>query len=744
MYTNDYMRANLTGFNIKAACYLPQSPEEQSRGLSLLLPLEQREGFVFVLAHTKKENDDAQAFYQSLNEQVHRLAKTFGGDANSQHRFEQFLGTVNEALAQHVKEGSWNIPIQDVHCILGVTTGKEMYLTGNGDLTALFLHKKTENRFQVFNLFRGIQTEQALPTWEKLFAVVLDGELHAGDAFCLTNKNVQHTIDQDELNQILSTLPPTGSVEKIRQYFGHADHVQLITLRMIPDAEQVLQAPTTTPTNISVEKMVEVEEYTDTLLDDQRPSLRVFIQRGTDYVKQRIERSESRILKDLETQGTPWDITKRLFRNIIRASILLAKQLNRRVRHRIRYGNEDREHAHIAKAARQPESITTKERAAKVFASVASTPNATKYLAGGIFVAVIVLVVGVTSISRSQARAAAQAAYQDQLSTIEDVIDRAAGAVIYKDEDQARSLYVNAQTLIEQLPTETEEEQTTATDLKHQVEIALNELSNLITIPNPPLLADLSSISDGVFGSGLLETDEIYILGTDSNLYQYNPEQKNLTVSLASSSIFNAVATTSEDANLYALSEAGTLASINIASEAIQETAASNAAYVDIDAYGTRVYLLRKTTQESQGQIVRYNISGNDVSNETEWITSRSSELDQAVSLSIDGTIFVLMRNGNIIRFESGSEVGWEPGLVEPPITNATKIWTDAQSDYVYVLEPDTKRVIVFSKDNGSFVVQYRSDAFTNLQDMIIDEDGYTIYLLADTKLYSIAASHLE
>jgi hypothetical protein len=40
--------------------------------------------------------------------------------------------------------------------------------------------------------------------------------------------------------------------------------------------------------------------------------------------------------------------------------------------------------------------------------------------------------------------------------------------------------------------------------------------------------------------------------------------------------------------------------------------------------------------------------------------------------------------------------------------------------------------------------VQYRSDAFENLTDFIVDENDYTIYLLADTRLYSIAASHLE
>ena len=141
---------------------------------------------------------------------------------------------------------------------------------------------------------------------------------------------------------------------------------------------------------------------------------------------------------------------------------------------------------------------------------------------------------------------------------------------------------------------------------------------------------------------------------------------------------------------------------------------------------------------------MRAGLTGSTFGDPTEWITQRTTDLSKAVSLTIDGTIFVLSKDGEITRFASGSEVGWNPGVVDPPMTVASKIWTDSNSDYVYVLEPDTKRIEVFSKESGEFLVQYRSDAFTDLTDFIVDEDGYSIYLLAGSKLYSIAASHIE
>jgi hypothetical protein len=353
--------------------------------------------------------------------------------------------------------------------------------------------------------------------------------------------------------------------------------------------------------------------------------------------------------------------------------------------------------------------------------------------------------VGITSISRSQARSAAETAYQEQLSTIEDVIERAASAVIYRDDDQARSLYVNAQTLVEQLPKETEEQIETADKFQNQVQTALNDLSNLVTIPNPPLLADLNSISDGVFGSTLIQnTNGIFVTGTNGNLYTYDTNQKQFTASIATADTFNAIASSSEDARMYAIDENGQLARLNTTSESIDYTEVSNTNWVDLEAYASRIYLLQRASADQDGQVVRYNISGANTTEETNWISSRTVSLENAVSLAVDGTVFILMSDGSIARFASGGEVGWDAGLVEPPITDATRIWTDSDSDFVYVLEPDTERIIVYEKESGDFVVQYRSDAFENLTDFIVDENDYTIYLLADTRLYSIAASHLE
>ena len=362
----------------------------------------------------------------------------------------------------------------------------------------------------------------------------------------------------------------------------------------------------------------------------------------------------------------------------------------------------------------------------------------------GIIVAVLILAFGVSTISKSQARSAEEDAYQKQLTTIEDTIERASSAVIYKDEDQARTLFLNAQTLIEELPVNTPERTEKSVELITDIQSAMDDIRHLVTIPNPPLLADLATVTDGVFGNALVQTsDAIYTFASDGRAYSLNRSQKTFNAATeATESKSVASEGSQEDGRVYLLDTIGEV--YGVTSAGINSLGLIDTSWVDLQAYADRLYLLRPSSNGQEGQVIRYTRSGSDFSSESNWITSRTVSFDNAVSLAIDGTVYVLMKNGAISRFTSGSEDGWSAGAVEPRITNATDIWTDSNSSYIYVLEPDSQRLIVFDKISGEFLVQYSSSAFTGLTDFIVDESDYTIYLLAGSRLYSIATSHIE
>jgi len=748
MYTNDHIRANYMSVEIKGATYEPQAPDEHIRGLSLLLPVQDRGGFIFLIAYTKKESPDSELLLQVLMDQTRRLAETFGKEANPQHRFEQFLGALNETLAEHVREGHWNLPIEDVHALIGIASTSEMYLSGTGDLVALFLHKKPSQRYQIFNLFRGIQTEQSLPTWEKTFAVVLDGDLHAGDVFCVTDKDLQQIIPADELNHILSSLPPIGAVEKIHQYFSHKEGMLLTVLKIVDDTfPSTIQSPhlAVPQSNLSVEELNATEETTDRLLDDQRPSFSIVLKEIHAFIQSKTDQ-RSRLLNDLHSQGSLKNGIRKTGRVLWKVAIFATKYIIKKTSRSISLLKNKEERVQIQKRLQLKKQHTQGE-VLSLINRFKGVPNSTKYLVAGIVVAVLVLFIGISVISKSQARATDEKAYQEQLTAIEDVMERAAGAVIYKDENQARSLFVNAQTLIESLPTDTPEREEKAQELNHDLQAALNDIRHLVTVPNPPLLADLETLTDGVFGNTvLLSEGTLFIAGSDGRTYELNQTEKrfDLAASMGTGETFSPLASTQEDGRLYVLGQTGSVYGVSLENKTISPLEIQDDRWIDLEAYANRLYLLRPSQNGTEGQIVRFNRNGSSLTDPSDWITSRTVSFDKAASIAIDGNVYVLMSDGSIARFASGSEEGWDVGIVDPRITSATKLWTDPESDYLYVLEPSTERLIVFRKDSGAFVVQYRSDAFTGLTDFVVDEAGYTIYLLAGSKLYSIAPSHLE
>ncbi len=732
---------------IKAAQWEPESPDEHIRGVSILLPVQDRGGFVFMLAYTKKENADSDLFLQVLNDQIHRLADSFGKEANPQHRFEQFLGALNETLSSHVRDGRFVLPIEHVHALVGVASSRQMFLSGTGELTALFLHKKPSQRYQIFNLFRGIQTEQSLPTWEKPFAVVLDGDLHPGDVFCVCDRDLQQAIPPEELNQILCTLPPVSSVEKIRQYFSHKDGL-LLTVVKVGGPElsvSTLDARSAmAKADVSVDEFQRMESETHDLLEDQRPKLSSLVQSLVAWIKHRTQ-SKSRILQDLNARDSSLVAIKRVGRMLWRVLFFLGKRSWKHTTQAIKTLSNEQERTRLKKRIRLSKE-TGLERIKQAVRRTQRIPRATKFLLLGIGVAVVVLVVGISFLSQSQARSAEEKTYQERLTTIDDLMERAGGAVIYKDEDQARSLYMNAETLISELPTDTPERASKAAALTTDLENALDEIRHVVTIPNPPLLGDLANLSDGVFGNSLIEREgQLFVFGSDGRIYTFNRETKRFEVTIGDDAKASpALSASEEEGRLYFLGEDGNVYFVSPEDATLEATGAGSNTWVDLEAYASRLYVLRPSTGGQEGQILRFDRSGSKFSGESNWITSRTVSFDSAISLAVDGNVYVLMKNGNITRFASGSEEGWDVGVVDPAITNATKMWTSPESNYLYILEPATNRLIVFEKESGEFVVQYRSGAFASLTDFVVDEEGYTIYLLAGSKIYSIAASHIK
>ena len=150
-------------------------------------------------------------------------------------------------------------------------------------------------------------------------------------------------------------------------------------------------------------------------------------------------------------------------------------------------------------------------------------------------------------------------------------------------------------------------------------------------------------------------------------------------------------------------------------------------------SYGSNLYVLNKET----GEITKYAYSKNSKLGAPKLWLKSSEKTTQAKDITIDGNIWILTKNNTIDKYYIGK---YEKTLTlnfYPKLENPNKIFTNLQIDELYILEPVKNRLIIIDK-KGGIIKQYQSDKFNDLKDFSISEDGKTIFLLNESKIYKI------
>jgi hypothetical protein len=145
-----------------------------------------------------------------------------------------------------------------------------------------------------------------------------------------------------------------------------------------------------------------------------------------------------------------------------------------------------------------------------------------------------------------------------------------------------------------------------------------------------------------------------------------------------------------------------------------------------------------------EGQVVK--IVANDVGDwgAVQWLdVSSSRKLLDVKDIAIDGNIWALGKNGEIQRYFKGVYAESLQFSIVPPLEGATKIVTNSQLPYLYVFDPTLGRVVVLTKF-GDVVSQYKAEAFVKASDFAVSDNGETIYVFSQGKVYRISGVLVE
>lgn len=112
-------------------------------------------------------------------------------------------------------------------------------------------------------------------------------------------------------------------------------------------------------------------------------------------------------------------------------------------------------------------------------------------------------------------------------------------------------------------------------------------------------------------------------------------------------------------------------------------------------------------------------------------------DLSKASALAIDGSVFILFKDGTIGKFTKGTADDFKITSVDKGIKNPTALFTTIDGDKLYILDNGNSRIVVLNK-SGAYQAQYQTKIAASAKAIQVNESDKKIFLLNSGKVYEI------
>jgi len=317
------------------------------------------------------------------------------------------------------------------------------------------------------------------------------------------------------------------------------------------------------------------------------------------------------------------------------------------------------------------------------------------------------------------------------IKTIEQKTREGENSLIYGDKEKAISYFVESLELLNSIenpgPLKGEID-----NLRKDIEDNINKILERKVLSGIQPLFEIKEGLEKFSPQGILfAKDNIYLFSPDSLLvYQWNISEKKgffteqrekvLGGTVLNKKPFFLIAPTS-----VVITEKEKILPIDFPYEEISVW--------ELDNFLNYFYIFDK----DKGEIIKYSVSQDKISSPNLWLEERGAAKG-AVSIAIDGSVYLASPSGEIKKFSAGTlKAKISPTETYPKIKGVTKIFTSKDNQYLYLIEPAEKRVIILDK-KGKIIAEYQSKEFKDLKDIWVTSGDKTIYLLSENKVFKI------
>lgn len=323
--------------------------------------------------------------------------------------------------------------------------------------------------------------------------------------------------------------------------------------------------------------------------------------------------------------------------------------------------------------------------------------------------------------------------YNELVAGITERQALAEGALIYHDDAGALKLLAEADEMVKLLPRTTRSRAQQAEALERSLNLSHKRLERQVEVANLQPWATLAELPNGNRWVSLAVLNGVpYVLGSNRTVAELaeGGSIKN-TLSLPAELGEPAGLLTLPGTMLLVRGTNGTQALVNTATKKIS-LLATPLELLDGSTYEKNFYYL---SSREPTNIYRTSMAGVAFSTPARWLKGQTSLLSGALSLAVDGNIYVL-RNGTIERYTRGVKTDFSPQRTTGLVASSL-IRTDGASQYIYALSPAHNQVVVYDKQ-GKLVSQLNFPQNLPATTMGIDTISQTLYILSNHSVFKV------
>ncbi len=376
------------------------------------------------------------------------------------------------------------------------------------------------------------------------------------------------------------------------------------------------------------------------------------------------------------------------------------------------------------KLVRKPDSITDINK---------------RYVLLGIVGVLVLFMVLFTLSSNYRQKAEIAADFEQKLSNAESSISIAENRFLIGEKSDATEKLNEAERILTEIQT-AGFYQTEVSQLLEEVTLHRDNFDAIIRVESPTIYADLTE-KGTVDALGLINTqDQKNFVYEPRRLFEtlLNKVQEPLTIDQEEIVVAGAEL---EDFNVISfITQSGQVIEYETRNGRFQLANTQDETWnkgIDVKTFnGEFLYIL----DSQANSIWKYRRLRNSYS--TASVYSSQGDLTTGISMAIDGDIYVLLRNGDVLKYSRGDQVNLE--LRDKPtedLQNPTKIFTLPEHNNFYILDSGLSRIIVYAKGQSGIATFQKQLVFPELaansiKDFTVDLDEQKVTFVTADKVY--------